>query len=33
MKFLENVDCKYPDTKIYTEENLENQSEEFIYFV
>ena len=26
IKFIENVDCKYPDTKIYIEENLKEKT-------
>ena len=26
IKFLENVDCKYTDTKIYFEENLKEKA-------
>ena len=26
IKVIENVDCKYPDTKIYIEENLKKKT-------
>ena len=29
MKFIDNVDCKYPDTNIYIEENLKGKTQQW----
>ena len=26
IKFIDNIDCKYPDTKIYIEQNLKEKA-------